>query len=318
MPLHIDYRPRSFDEVLGKSNKATINSLESKFEEGKAFPHVALFHGPSGCGKTTLARIVADMLGCAPPDTDGVANPDFTELNISDTRGIDTARNILSEMRYKPVNSECRIWLLDEVHQATKDFQNSLLKAFEDTPEHVYFLLCTTEPQKILGTIKTRASKFKVGKLTDDEVGGMLMGVIREEGMQNEISDDIIDGLVEKSDGSPREALVSLDQIIDLDPEKMADALKASSIEEAQTIELCRALIKNRPWKEVSKLLKDLENADIERLRQGVIGYARACVINGNKNDDAAVIFEEFKEPFWNNGKAGLAFACYNLCFPLT
>ena len=155
MPLHIDYRPADFDEILG--NEETIKSIKSILARDEDRPHAWMFVGPSGCGKTTLARIVSAALGC-PPKINKAANLDFQEINTSDMRGIDTAREILKTMNFAPVNtaSKCRVYILDECHQATKDFQNSLLKALEDTPDHVYFLLCTTDPSKLLKTIKNR------------------------------------------------------------------------------------------------------------------------------------------------------------------
>ena len=131
MPLHLDYRPKNLEELFG--NKTTVNSLDAIIKREDDIPHAFLFAGPSGCGKTTLARIVAGALE--------VSDRDFVEINAANNRGIETARDILRTMGFKPVSGPVRVYLLDEVHMGTRDFQTALLKALEDTPSHVYFLL---------------------------------------------------------------------------------------------------------------------------------------------------------------------------------
>ena len=169
-PLHLAYRPKNFDEIFG--NTAVIESLKSIFSRKSDFSHAMLFQGPSGCGKTTLARIVKDLLGCK--------GSDYTEINASNNRGIDTARLIVDNMKYRPMipGSKCRVYLLDECHQITGDAANALLKALEDTPAHVYFLLCTTNPGKLLQTIRNRCMIFEVQSLTDDQLVELLKWVL--------------------------------------------------------------------------------------------------------------------------------------------
>jgi len=301
MPLHIDYRPKNFGEVIG--NKETIKKLKTIFDrESKDYPHSILFTGPSGCGKTTLARIVKDLVGCI--------GSDFIEINASNARGIDTSREIIKQMQLSPMYGPSRVYLLDEVHQGTRDFQNSLLKALEDTPKHVFFILCTTDPQKLLTTIKNRCSIFQVEKLSERQLESLVVEVLDSEGI-DDIPKSAVKKIAEISEGCPRQALVILDQVIDLDPEEIDDAIKNLSISEnKQVIDLCRALAKRAAWSDVAKILKGLKE-EPERVRQAVIGYVRTCILNNPEPDPIfALIFECFREPNFYNGQAGLAFAC--------
>ncbi len=143
MGLDLKHRPKSFDRIIG--NEDTVEALESYLTK-KDLNHSFLFTGPSGTGKTTLARIVAGELGC-----EGM---DFTEMNSADFRGIDTIRNIRQQMVFPPMEGKNRGWLLDEAHKLSNDAMNSLLKPLEEPPNHVYFFLATTEPQKLITTIR--------------------------------------------------------------------------------------------------------------------------------------------------------------------
>ena len=136
--LYKKHRPKTLARVVG--NKSTVEALRSMLE-ARTLPHTLLFHGPSGTGKTTLARIVKNELGCLPTD--------FHEHNSSDFRGIDFIRELRSKVNLAAAGP-CRVWIIDECHQLTRDAQNAALKILEDTPSHVYFFLCTTDPQKLI------------------------------------------------------------------------------------------------------------------------------------------------------------------------
>jgi DNA polymerase-3 subunit gamma/tau len=209
MPLHIDYRPKELKDVIG--NRETIASIESILRRKKDWPHTWLFQGNKGCGKTTLARIVAKRLG--------IADNDLQELNIANMRGIDSAREIQERMRYKGLgDSGARGWILDEVHMGTKEFFNAMLKPLEDTPPHVYFFLCTTDPQKLPKTIIDRceAANYKVETLSAKQLMPLLCSVIEKEGM--DVPTDVLAQICQDAGGSARAALGMLDKIIDMDP----------------------------------------------------------------------------------------------------
>lgn len=303
MPLHIDYRPSSFDEVIG--NQGVVESHKAIFQRESDFPHAVLYQGPSGCGKTTMARIYAKTLGCS--------DNDLIEINVANNRGIDTARKIQSEMRFQPFGGPVRVYIIDECHQSTKDFQNAMLKALEDSPSHVYFLLCTTDPQQLLPTIKNRCTTFEMSSLSSAELKMLLNHVLKHEEV-DDIPQDVIEEIVEISDGCPRQALVTLDKIIDLPLESMSKAIQDMRMSEASIRDLCQVILKKRPWKEVSAILKAIDMANPENIRRAILGYMTTVLLNED-NAQAALAIEFFKEPTYNSGKAGLVYAAYNSVF---
>jgi DNA polymerase-3 subunit gamma/tau len=299
MPLHTDYRPKTLEEIVG--NKATVSSLSSILNrERKKIPHAYLFHGPSGCGKTTFARIVSNELGCS--------EHDYIEINAGNNRGIDTARNILKNLRYKPLVGETKVILLDEVHATTKDFQNALLKSLEDTPSHVYFILCTTDPQKLLLTVRNRCMMFEVKKLSEEKLIEILRNVCEKE--TNKIEHVTLEQIANKADGCPRQALILLDGVIDLGPRERRRAIQSFKTQEEKTIDLCRALLKKDKWLNISKILKGLED-EPEKVRWSVLGYMNSVLLGGNNNVQASITIIMFQEPFYDTGKAGLTLAAY-------
>lgn len=296
MELYKKYRPKKLERVIG--NEETVLSLQNMMNR-KTLPHTILFTGPSGCGKTTLARILKKELGCS--------DMDFKELNCSDFRGIDTIREIIRTMKLSPMNGPCRIWLLDEVHQLSKDGQNAALKMLEDTPDHVYFFLATTDPQKLIKTIQTRCCEMPVRLLTDDEMSSLLAKVARKE--KASISESVFEEIIEVSMGSARSALVYLDKIINLPKEKQEEVLKVKISEENKAIDLCRALIKKENWSKIAGILKTIQE-DPESIRWAVLGYARAVLLN-KPDYQAYLVIDCFQNHFYDSKHAGLVRACY-------
>jgi len=282
MPLHIDFRPANFLEFIG--NESTIKSLRSVLgREDK--PHSLLFQGPSGCGKTTLARIVANQLKCH--------EQDLIEVNAANNRGIDTAREIIQTCYYMPVAGPVRVILIDEVGATVKTFQEALLKPLEDTPDHVFFILCTTDPGKLLKTIRNRCSVFEVNPLSDKQIGELIDWVLKEEKL--ELDEKARAAIIESAEGCPRQCLVIMDQVIDLPLGEQEAAVQDAMIGDAQVIELCRALIKQHSWPEIAQILKGIKE-EPEKVRYAVLGYMNAVLLGG--------------EPFYS-GKALLTQACW-------
>lgn len=298
MPLHLDYRPKTLKKVVGQD--ATVAALKTVLAR-EDIPHAFLFHGPSGCGKTTLARIVAKRLGCS--------EMDLKELNVADVRGIDSVREIASLMALRPMGGDARVWVLDECHALTKDAQNALLKPLEDCPDHVYFILCTTDPQKLIATVRNRCSQFALTLVSDEDIAGLLREVAEKEGVT--VPDAVIDSIVTASGGSPRAALVQLDKIKDLDEDEMENAVTRIDTVSAATIDLCRALLKDKPnWAEIAKVLSTLSGAEPEQVRMAVLGYCNAILLKGRFHGRACLVMDCFKDPFFHDGKFRLTLAC--------
>lgn len=295
------YRPKSLKYVEG--NKGTITSLRNMLKND-TLPHTILFHGPSGCGKTTLARILANEMGCK--------DMDLVEMNCSSFRGIDTIREIMRSMNLAPSGS-CRIWILDEVHQLSRDAQNASLKMLEDTPNHVYFFLCTTEPQKLLTTIRNRCSPQPVVSLSHSQLLDVIARVVRRARL--DVSLDVAVEIADSVEGSARQALVILDKVRNL-PESERIAAVAIALEAPQEVlDLCRVLFNRKGvnWRSIGKLLKEL-NAEPESVRWAVMGYARAILLKG-KNERAYSVICAFEQNFYDSKHAGLARACYEVAF---
>jgi DNA polymerase III gamma/tau subunit len=270
-------------------------------------PHVFLLTGPTGSGKTTIARIIANRLGAK--------GLDVNEMNSADLRGIDNIRDLISKSRYKPIESPCKVSIIDECHKLTKDAQNAFLKDLEDTPKHVYYILCTTDPQDIISTIKSRCSQFQTNPLSDSQMYGLLRRVVREEVAT--VEKEVYDQIVQDSFGLPRNALVILEQVLATEPDKRLDVAKRTAAQQSESIALCRALIDGKGWKVLRPILDGLKDQNAETIRRHVLGYCQAVLLNPktDQNDIAFMIMQEFSQNSYDNGFKQIVFACYSVYF---
>lgn len=297
MELYRKYRPQNFSEIVG--NEATIKSLKKEMENGS---HVFLMTGPAGCGKTTLARIMAKEVGAGPLS--------IHEINSAENRGIDTAREVMEQMRYNPSDGKALVWIFDECHQWLVPVQNAFLKALEDTPEHVYFFLCTTDPQKLIAPLKTRCSIINVKPLSDDEMTYLLKRTARAEKIK--ISSEVYERICEIAQGGSRKGLKLLAKVIYLDSdEERLEVLKAGEDNEtSETIELCRALCKKTNVKTLFQLLKNVDATDAEKVRQAVMGYMNSCILKGSVTNEIVATIQAFSSAdTYKNGKFALTVA---------
>lgn len=295
--LYQKYRPTKFEQVVG--NATTVTSL--KYVTKTKDVHTFLFTGPTGCGKTTLARIVAKELGAS--------DNSIIEVDSAQFRGIDTIRDIRQKSQFVPLEGTIKVWIIDEVHQLSKDAQNAFLKILEDTPQHVYFILCTTDPQKLIKTIQSRCSTYSVEPLNKQEMYTLLRRIVKAENAT--LSKDMYLNIIKSSEGRPREAIQILEKIINVPEGEEGDLSALTNNVEQESIELCRALAKGASWKAIRTILKGLKNEDPERIRRHVLGYFSAILLN--KDDERiAGLMEEFLEPFYNTGFPGLVYACYS------
>ena len=299
MSLYRKYRPKTFEEMIG--NKDQIESLKSILDKKET--HSFLFTGEAGTGKTTAARICAQLL-------DG-SDMSIIEINSANNRGIDTARTIIETLHMISIDGKTTIYIIDEVHMTSKDFQNAMLKPLEDTPEHVYFFLCTTNPEKLIAPLKSRCSLYKFTPLEYKQIERLLNIINRKE--QLKVSKEIIEEIGDSSKGVPRTALVMLEMVTGMD-EKEAMQLLSNGLAEdnKEIIALCRELLsKETSWKNITIIIKQLAGEDIEKIRHSVMGYMSSVLLSG-KNNQAAKILDMFSEPFYNTGRNGLILACYN------
>lgn len=297
--LYNDYRPEEFTDVHGQDTAVAV--LQGMIAR-KSVPHGLLFSGPSGCGKTTLARIFRRKIGCG--------DIDYHEMNCADVRGIDHIREIARQMRLAPMGGRCRVYLIDEAHRLTTDAQSAMLKMIEDAPAHVYFFLATTDPRKILATVRTRCTDVTVNAVAPAQLIDILRGVASKAGVK--IDKEIAAAIAEASDGSARRAVVILDQIAAVeDKATRMDLIRRADVA-AVGIEIARALYQRKPWAAVAPLIKSCDE-DPEGLRYVIMGYAQSILLSGKSDERAFEMIDEFSRNFFDSKKAGLTAAAYLL-----
>ena len=204
LALYRKYRPQTFEEVLGQEN--IVKVLKNAVRLGR-IAHAYLFSGPRGTGKTTLARILAREAGCS--------EMDLMEIDGASNRGVDEIRALRDGARSYPLYGKVKVYIIDEVHMLTKEAFNALLKTLEEPPEHVIFIMATTDPEKVPETILSRCQTFSLKRMTLALVSSSLEIIAKKEGIILEPEASSILALF--SEGSMRDAQGLLDQVISLD-----------------------------------------------------------------------------------------------------
>jgi len=299
MELYKKYRPASFKDMVGQESAVkTLMELGKK----KAIPHALLFTGGPGTGKTTTARILREKLGCS--------DNDFYEYNSANFRGIDTIREITMRAGLAPMGGRCKIYLTDEVHQLTPQAQEAMLKLLEDTPAHVYFILCTTDPQKLKKALRSRCTEISFKQLGRKDAEKLLKKVSQEEGI--ELTDAVIERIVDQGEGSPRNLLVLLDKIRGSEGEEnQLNRLEAAELDGSEeAYELAKLLMNTNNFGEIAALLQKLKE-DPESTRYTVLGFARGALLKTSRKNRAYAIIQAFRDNFYDSKAAGLAAACY-------
>ena len=218
MTFYLKYRPQKLDDLDILSVRNTlVNILKSG-----TIPHAYLFAGPKGTGKTSAARILAKAINCEsknPPCnkcdqcvsiTNGT-NIDVIEMDAASNRGIDDIRALRDIIKLAPAKAKSKIYIIDEAHMLTIEASNALLKTLEEPPSHVYFILATTNPEKLIETIKSRTTLIHFTKATADEISRSLKRVVDGEKMK--ISEEDLKIIAKMSKGSFRDAVKILEQV---------------------------------------------------------------------------------------------------------
>ncbi len=243
------WRPQNFKEMVGQNHvlKALINALEEQ-----RLHHAYLFTGTRGVGKTTVARILAKCLNCETGITAGPCGEcaacreiaegrfvDLIEVDAASRTRVEDTRELLDNVQYAPTNGRFKVYLIDEVHMLSTSSFNALLKTLEEPPEHVKFLLATTDPQKLPATVLSRCLQFNLKRMTVDTISQHLAFILDKESVA--YSETAIKQIARAADGSMRDALSLMDQAIafgagELKDNEVQDMLGGISHEHLYTI----------------------------------------------------------------------------------
>lgn len=219
MTYYLKYRPQTIEDLDILSVRESLTNIVNSGE----IPHALLFAGSKGTGKTSTARILAKIINCTDRKgsepcnkchsclsiTNG-SNMDVIEMDAASNRGIDDIRVLRDAVKLAPSGSKAKIYIIDEAHMLTTEASNALLKTLEEPPSHVYFILATTNPEKLIDTIRSRASLIHFTKATVDEIKRSLQRIVASEKLK--IKDDQLEIIIKQARGSFRDAVKILEQ----------------------------------------------------------------------------------------------------------
>jgi DNA polymerase-3 subunit gamma/tau len=247
------WRPKRFAELVGQEH--VVRALSNALDSGRIH-HAFLFTGTRGVGKTTIARIFAKSLNCetgtsADPcgqcaaclDIDSGRYIDLLEIDAASNTGVDDVREVIENAQYMPSRGKFKVYLIDEVHMLSKAAFNALLKTLEEPPEHVKFLLATTDPQKLPVTVLSRCLQFNLKRLDEEQIGGQITRILAAEEIPSE--DGAVRQIAKAADGSLRDGLSLLDQAIAYTGGQLGDAgvrTMLGSVDRTQVGALLQAL----------------------------------------------------------------------------
>lgn len=220
--LYRKYRPQTFDDVVEQQH--VVTTLKNVVMSGNT-AHAYLFCGTRGTGKTTMAKIFARAVNCLHPDHGNPCNVcevckgildgtilDVTEIDAASNNSVDNVRSIIDEVVYRPTRAQKKVYIIDEVHMLSSGAFNALLKTLEEPPEHVLFILATTEPHKLPATVLSRCQRFDFRRISNDGIEQRLIAIAGDEHVS--LTDDAVSFIASLSGGALRDATSILDQVI--------------------------------------------------------------------------------------------------------
>ncbi len=267
------YRPKTFSEVVGQVHvvKTLINALKTN-----KVSHALLFSGIKGSGKTTIARILAKALNCHqlkdqfdPCNQCGPCEEinkgifvDVIEIDAASNRGIDQVRELIENLRYAPAKGRAKVYIIDEAHMLTKEAANALLKSLEEPPGHVYFILATTEPNKLPPTILSRCQRYDFRRIDFKTMVQHLRKICESEGYPMDMS--ALELIAKEAQGSLRDALTFLDQAMAYGARTKEDIINALGWHEEALIEDIADILLQRDLKRAMTLSQELFERGID------------------------------------------------------
>lgn len=284
--LYRKYRPQTFSEV--RDQEQVVSVLEGAIKKGK-IPHALLFSGTRGTGKTTLARIFAKEIG-----TKAI---DLYEIDAASNRGIDDIRELKEAVHTLPYESKYKVYIIDEVHMLTKEAFNALLKTLEEPPEHVIFILATTEEEKLLDTILSRCLVFRFNSPSRAVLVETVIDVAKKEGFT--LEKEAADLIALSANGSFRDALGVTQKVIMASGKEIGGADEVAKIVGAPRLALILDLISTFQTKDkeagleiISKL--NIEKIDPKLIIQLLLEYIRIVMILRNSEKQGQKLLENY------------------------
>ncbi len=280
------WRPQQFDEIVGQEH--IVRTLKNAIETNR-IGHAYLFVGPRGTGKTTTARIFAKALNCTggpktnPPADDPVCQAivagacmDVIEIDAATNRSIEDAKTIREECQFAPTQCQFKIFIIDEVHQLTKEAFNTLLKTLEEPPPHIKFIFATTESDKVLPTITSRCQRFEFQPIPEEKIAGRLKEIVAADGV--EADDAALLAIARLANGGMRDSQSILDQVISFCGKKISapDVLDIYGLASAEEIQALTAAMAAGDYARVISLSDKFVSEGRDLLR--VLQHAQARI----------------------------------------
>lgn len=299
--LYRKYRPQTFDDVVGQEQVTT--TLKNELKNGR-INHAYLFTGSRGTGKTTCAKILAKAVNCLDLQDSNPCNKcesclgidngeilDVVEMDAASNRKIDDIRSIKDEVAFSPAKAKYRVYIIDEVHMLTTEAFNALLKTLEEPPEHVVFILATTEVHKLPATITSRCQRFDFHRISPDEISNRLKDIASKENIN--LSDEAALLISVLADGALRDAISILDRCIGISNDVNIDIVRSAAglASKAHLFEICNCMI-NKNSAKALQIIDSLyqDSKDMARLTDELISHFRTLMLIKSVKDSRKMI----------------------------
>ena len=294
--LYRKYRPKTFDDVVGQD--VIVKTLKNAVINDK-ISHAYLFAGPRGCGKTSIAKIFAKLVNCQ-NSKDGIPceicvcctqnneqNMDIIEMDAASNNGVDEIREINNKVNLVPSLGKYKVYIIDEVHMLTIGAFNALLKTLEEPPKHAIFILATTDPHKVPVTILSRCQRFDLKKISNDSLFERLKYICDSENVS--ITDDAISLIARLGDGSLRDAIGILDQVISYTDSQITvdDVHDVNGSVSTENISLLVNYVMDNNLTEIIKKIGEYTNRgkSIIKITEEIILFLRNCILENTTDD---------------------------------
>ena len=309
--LYRKYRPQTFSDVVDQEH--VTRTLKNSIKLGH-ISHAYLFNGPRGVGKTTIARVFAKAINCLNPNGEepcgecevcksivNGSNPDIIEIDAASRTRVEQMRDTLEKTSFLPTMSKYKVYIIDEIHMLSSNSFNALLKTLEEPPAHVIFILCTTEVEKVIPTIRSRCQRFDFHLIDKDAMVSHLIDVSKEEDIN--ISEEAISLIAESAEGGMRDALSLLDQVSSFslsDEITKEDVLMISGRLSTSTLtEIAWSVYKNNSTETINLIDSVIKlGKEVERITQDLISFYKDILVIKNTNRDlkkSGYELDEFK-----------------------